>query len=276
MNHNNASNSAPQLLPKTTTPTTTTTTTIMGAPLLTIPTEILFEIAKSVPLNSTIALLMTCRAMNRLRAFILSQYKNDMLLFAAEHNCLDLVQLALSAGADITFAGQPAQEAPLHRAACRGYTAIVRELLGHNPPLEHRGRSDRTALFVATICGHQEVVDLLPTAGADPDARDEDTLLITAIRSNLTPTAIAFIHQMDQTALDLAIELERLSIVQLMFARGIASTVVPPLSLAIEIGLDYVKLCVEHGGLGRYTLNDLVSDAFTMDTSILEYLLSQF
>lgn len=44
--------------------------------------------------------------MQPLHAFLLSRFKNKMLLFAAGNKRLDLVRLALSAGADVSYTGQ--------------------------------------------------------------------------------------------------------------------------------------------------------------------------
>lgn len=268
----------------------------MAPPFLTIPTELVCDIAEYLPPHDAIALLTTCRGMAALHAFLLSRYKNSMLLFAAKHNRLALLRTALSAGADIaytlpshrpTFQGnRNGHDTPLHHAAANGNTAIIAELLRHNPPLEHHGDRKRTPLLVATAHGHQAAVDMLLAAGCNPDARDRSsvsTLLVLAIESNLTPTAIAFIHQMDAFALEHAIRHQRLSIVQLMFARGIAATVVPPLQFAAcsGSGLPYVQLCIEHGALAdidardAWNMNALSLAAFRGDAAVVRYLLAQ-
>lgn len=235
--------------------------TTMDTPLLTIPNEILFEIANLLPRKCLIALLKTCRAMQQpLHAFLLSRFKNQILLFAAKKTRLDLLRIALSAGADVSYDGQTepnsepdviwrGKDTALHYATYSGDTAIIAELLRYNPPLEHVGSCTRTPLLSATYAGHEAAVDMLLAAGSDPEARDGNgkTLLSLAIQLDLTRTAEAHIHQMDEDTLDEAVEERQLSIVKLMFANGIGDVVVPPLQLAVYSGLSYVKLCIEHG-----------------------------
>lgn len=257
-----------------------------------VPNEILFEIANLLSRESVIALRMTCRAMQPLYAFLLSRFKNHMLLFAADKTRLDLLRLALSAGADVSYTRQHERvydgvwherDTALHHAAAIGDTTIITELLRYNPPLDLPGKYERTPLFIAAHKGHEAAVDLLLAAGCDPESRDRgtETLLTLAIQSNLTRTAEAFIHQMDGDSLGWAIRYRRLSITKLMFANGIGDTFVPPLQSAVCSGLTYVKLCIEHGELEN--INDVDEHGFTAlakaaecgHMSVLMYLLAQ-
>lgn len=126
--------------------------------------------------------------------------------------------------------------------------AIVGELLAHGPPSEQRPWGNHTPLHRATPTRRQDKVEVLVAAGSDLNTgTGYHTLLIAAIHSNREPTAIAPTDQMSAQALDEAMERRRLRVTQLMFARGIASAVSPPLHLAVTAGQEYVKLCLDHG-----------------------------
>lgn len=260
------------------------------SPLFSLPNEILFEVAKHLPRQSVMALEQTCRSLHLpLRALLIFQHKNTILIYAAHKNNINLLTIALTGGADITYRGTLLNEygrhfrdSALHRAAAGGYTAIITELLRYNPPLEARCCNDDTPLFCAAWGGHQAAVDLLLSAGADSTAlgHGKSTLLLAAISMNLERTATAYIGQMDQRALREAIKLKRLSITQLMFSLGIADTVSPPLYVAAAAGLPYVKLCLAHGA----RINDVSPDTkctalstavATGNTNIAEYLLDE-
>lgn len=226
---------------------------------MTVPNEILFHIADNLSPKCVAALQESCRTLaNPLRAFILSRYKNEILIFAASNNHLDQLQVALSAGADIHYYaleywGRETQA--LTRAAAGGHTAIIAELLRHHPALDDCGKPnpDRggcygTPLLEAVVGGYQTAVDLLLAAGADPTAtRFHHSLLYLAIFHDLEPTAIRYIDQMDESSFLLAIKSRRLKITRLMFERGIADTIPPPIALAVHSGIPFVQLCLEFG-----------------------------
>lgn len=225
------------------------------SPLLAVPNEVLYEIAQHLPQRDQISLQYTCRAFYLpLRSLLISKYKDNILIFAAEKNHLNLLITALAAGANITYCGRPIWNdirngtTALHRAAAGGHTAVITELLRHNPPLEYHNGNNETPLLTAAINGHQEAVDLLLAAGCSPNAvrNFNITLLLAAITSNLTATATAFIAQTTERELTEAIKRNRLSIVELMFSRGITATIPPPLHIAASTTVDLVKLCLAH------------------------------
>lgn len=234
-------------------------TLIMNTPLLTVPNEILFHIAENLSPKWVAALHLSCRTLaHPLRAFLLSQYKNDILLFAARNNYLDQLKVALSAGADIHHYGLERcgrETQALTRAAAGGHTAIIAELLRYHPALEDFGKPNPainrvygTPLLEAVVGGHQIAVDLLLAAGADPTVtRFQDSLLYLAIFQDLESTAITYIDQMNESSFLLAIKCRRLKITRLMFERGIAATVTPPITHAVHSGIPFVQLCLEFG-----------------------------
>lgn len=188
-------------------------------------------------------------------AFLLSSYKDNMLLFAASTNHLPLLKRALSAGADVNYSA---------------------------------GRKD-TPLVHAVSNGHEQCVDLLLDYGADSNATDEgETLLVLAIDANHTSLATRFLHQMDATAVDHAIEQDLYMIIQAMFDidSGLARSHPTPLHRAVLGGLQYVKLCIDHGADinalqgpdedgedGGYTALGIA--AHRGDLGIMEYLLQE-
>lgn len=254
---------------------------IMNDPLLPVPNEILFEIAKYLPNHSVIALLKTCRAMYPLHRFLLVENKNDILIFAARRNELLLLNHALSVGADVSYSTpcDREQRTALHYAARNNHTAIITQLLQYNPPLDQCDCDGFTPLLLAAYGGYQEPIDLLLDAGCNPDiSRGAKTLLIAAIQFNLESIAITYIYQMDAYALDQAMEHKRLHITQLMFARGIALTEPPPIHRAARSGLEYVKLCMDHGADPNLLGDEMDGSPISLaaicgDTDIIEYLL---
>lgn len=254
----------------------------MDAPLLALPTEMVFEIAKCLTRDSVLALLKTCRAIrDPLDAFLLSKYKDDIMIFAARKNDLTLLIRVLSAGADINYCGRTREDVntALHHAAGEGHGGIITELLQYNPALEKRDSDNRTALLRAAYYGHQVAVDLLLAAGSDPNTRNNrETLLAAAIKSGLNDIASAFIHQMGPFELHEAMQHRRLDIIRLMFARGVAAFAMPSLCQVAFIGFEYLKLWVEHGANvnefdGDGNCTPLSVAAGLRDTDMIRYLL---
>lgn len=259
--------------------------------IITVPTEILFEIATYLSCREVVDLLKTCRAMHHpLDDFLLSKHKHDILIYAAGSDNLPMLKHAISAGADLTYYKGNAYYwgTALHIAAYDGYTAIITEILLSDPVLydpdleqglEQRDRNGNTALLIAALEGHQAAVDLLLAAGSDPDATgNAQTLLVVAIQMNLETTALAYIDQMDEDALHEAMEQNQLDLTRLMFARGIASFVSPPLGHAVRCGLEYVKLCVTHGADVHEIVHEgdgppMAIAAFNGAIDVIEYLL---
>lgn len=259
------------------------------SPLVLVPNEILYQIAGYLPRRDVISLQRTCLTFHLpLRSLLISKNKNDILIFAAKENHLDLLTTALAAGADLTYIGRTiwnsshSGRTALHHAACGGHTAILTELLRYNAPLESRGETYETALHSAAWNGRQATVDLLLSAGSNPNTRGcrQTSLLYGAIVGNLIPTATAFISQMGERELLEAFQCKRLEIVTLMFERGITATIPPPLHAAAGAGVDFVKLCLEHGAPINQVHPVLKSSALAVAVShgeieAAEYLLAQ-
>lgn len=256
----------------------------MNNQFLAFPTEIILEIAKCLPLRDIVSLRKTCHTLHYpLHAFLMSKYKDDILIFAAIKDDLPLLTSALSAGADPAYSNDDrgVRWTALHHAASNGHTQIIREILLYNPPLDQRDSDNNTALLIAALDGHQVAVDLLIAAGADTCAtncQSHQTLLRAAIQSNLEATAIAYIDQTDEDALHEAMDNDRLAIARLMFTRGITTSVPHPLGHAVFCGLEYVKLCVEYGADLDLVVHAadgpaMAIAAYRNATDIIEYLL---
>ena len=100
------------------------------------------------------------------------------LAWACEKNNLEIVELLLAHGADVTttFQGNCAQKtyACLHFAARNNNPALVDLLLAHGAPVNQQTSRGVTPLFTACEQGHTEVARKLLDAGADPHmARDD-------------------------------------------------------------------------------------------------------
>lgn len=87
---------------------------------------------------------------------------------------------------------------PLMSAASGGNLAITKYLIEKKAPLETKNKLGDTALTIAVMADHTEVVQQLLKAGAQSDQRvagdTNDTLLIVAAKSNLKLTRLLLNH----------------------------------------------------------------------------------
>ena len=95
------------------------------------------------------------------------QLGQTALLAAISHDSLEEVQLLLAHGADPNLA-DGAGWTSLHYAAWFGSSPVVlKELLDHGSSIDARNGRDITALYFASVTGHQSQVKLLLDRGAD-------------------------------------------------------------------------------------------------------------
>lgn len=234
-------------------------------PFLSIPNEILYQIAVELPPSSLSALQGTCRAMYfPLREHMLDYHTDDIFLYAADTGNVRLLAAALYAGADTSYSGRMVNgfnkynhSTAMHIAASKGHSAIIVELLHEEHSTESRNGNNETPLLIAARFGHQKCVDILIDAGSDTNARGpkQITFLRTAISSGLDTTAIQYLHQMDEISLQNAIEYRRIEVVKQMLARGIADTVPLPLGVAAAAGLEFLRLFISYGAKVNVVLN---------------------
>ncbi|XP_035682096.1 ankyrin-1-like [Branchiostoma floridae] len=115
---------------------------------------------------------------------------NELLLYAAENDSLQGVKAALKNGADIDFEPPDSEISytgtALFIASMRGHLDIVRLLLRKGASLVKRTAGEFTHLHAAASEGKTEVVDLLVQHGATVDVRDglQNTPLMTACGNN--------------------------------------------------------------------------------------------
>jgi uncharacterized protein len=101
----------------------------------------------------------------------------DILTIAAVNNDMELLKIALDAGADArAIAGQFSGTA-LISAAHRGHVEIVKALIAAKAPLDHVNSMGWTALIMCVVLGngskeHIATVEALVKAGADVDIKD--------------------------------------------------------------------------------------------------------
>ena len=99
-------------------------------------------------------------------------------LYAGARGHLEILRLTLAHGADLKSTNRFGGTA-LIPAAERGHVETVRTLIEAGVEVDHINRLAWTALLEAIILGnggpaHQQIVDLLLTAGADPALADGD------------------------------------------------------------------------------------------------------
>eukprot|EP01087_Luapelamoeba_hula_P019113 TRINITY_DN6286_c0_g1_i1.p1 TRINITY_DN6286_c0_g1~~TRINITY_DN6286_c0_g1_i1.p1 ORF type:complete len:2354 (+),score=344.36 TRINITY_DN6286_c0_g1_i1:69-7130(+) len=117
------------------------------------------------------------------------------LHIAAWRGDTDIVRILLDHGADVTkYNGH--QQQPLHIAALRGQIAVVRQFLaaGADVSALNSRRHDQTPLHCAAINGHADVAKLLVDAGADFEAEVHNASgplrpLLLAIQEGREPCA---------------------------------------------------------------------------------------
>lgn len=102
--------------------------------------------------------------------------KDSAYLYAGARGNLDILKMTLTHGADLKSTNRYGGTA-LIPAAERGHVETVRTLIEAGVDVDHVNRLDWTALLEAIILGdgggrHQQIVDLLLQAGADPNLAD--------------------------------------------------------------------------------------------------------
>lgn len=225
------------------------------SPLLTVPNEVFYQIAKYLVRHDVISLLQTNRSfVLPLRSLILPTRANYALLHAAETNDLDLLKLALSAGADTTCKFTRRDKTrlnlgtALHRAAAHGNTAIITELLRYNAPLQAENVSMDTPLFSAARYSQQASVDLLLAAGSNPTPHCSgcySNFFDVAAASGLISTALKFIHLAGDKSMHVAIIHKQLVIATQLAKRGFA--IATHICDAVFAGVGFVQLCLDAG-----------------------------
>uniref|UniRef100_A0A8H7N4M5 Uncharacterized protein n=1 Tax=Bionectria ochroleuca TaxID=29856 RepID=A0A8H7N4M5_BIOOC len=95
------------------------------------------------------------------------KYGETLLCRAASRGHLDMVELLLEIGADLSVPDRLKNETPLWRAASAGHLAVTKLLLENGADLSVPSRSGETLLSGAASEGHLAVVELLLENGAD-------------------------------------------------------------------------------------------------------------
>jgi ankyrin repeat protein len=107
----------------------------------------------------------------------LDAQRYDILTIAAVQNDLDILTIALEAGANPRAITSPYDSTALITAAHLGHVEAVRLLIAHKAPLDHVNGRGWTALLEAVALGnggpnHVATVEALVKAGADSDIKD--------------------------------------------------------------------------------------------------------
>ena len=107
-------------------------------------------------------------------------YLRTALIIAADKNFTEMAELLLTNGADPDEGGARSwgawgvlDWAPLHYAASRGHTEIVRILLANDADANIAEGRNRRPLYEAAFHGRLDIAEMLLAAGAELDARDQ-------------------------------------------------------------------------------------------------------
>ncbi len=177
------------------------------------------------------------------------------LHYAAQLGQVDLVQMLLSAGANVKATTRLGGYTPLHLASLSGNASAVAALIASGASADARTSTGATALMLAARSGSVDTVTRLVENGAPVNAADKAN---------------------GQTALMVAAGLDRADVVRALVARGadtsLASTVVNLAKLTQEVEADPLNGQVRRNapasasesmqvaGLTRpYTYNELIS-----------------
>ncbi|KAJ5104308.1 hypothetical protein NUU61_001655 [Penicillium alfredii] len=153
------------------------------------------------------------------------------LHFALESGHQEIARLLIRApGIDLRYQ-TGVGETPLHAAALRGYTGIVKDLLVRGVSPDTQNARSRTAIWNAAISGHWAVVKILLDARANPDIADaaSRTPLMMAVKNKdvtmvrtLLNTQQVSVHAVDnrgRSILSYAAEGGSLEIINLLLCR---------------------------------------------------------
>lgn len=99
--------------------------------------------------------------------------QDNALHISIRNNHLDCVDFLIDRGID-TIADNKLGDTPLHYAATHGDRVSMKHILEKLPinTTDKRNHSGHTALHLATIARHLDIVDLLLSHGASPEAQD--------------------------------------------------------------------------------------------------------
>ena len=120
----------------------------------------------------------------------------DLLTISAVLDDLEMVNLAIAAGADTNLITSPYEGTALIAAAHLGHVEVVRALIAGKAPLDHVNNLGWTALIEAVVLGdggprHAAIVQALIDAGADLNLPDGYGYTPLALARRLDHAAIA-------------------------------------------------------------------------------------
>lgn len=141
--------------------------------LLSLPNELLADIASYLSASSLNALVQTSRELNYILTPILfaralgPATTNSVLSWAADHNSLPITKYLLASDVFVTTAAEICNvngRSPLQRAAANGFVDVVRAFIDHRPELnvqahdKNRECPGRSPMMLAARNGHLDVV----------------------------------------------------------------------------------------------------------------------
>jgi len=128
----------------------------------------IFEYVKSDNLTASKKILIKNPKLVHKKSF----FGNSVIHIAVESASNNMIILLINSGANVNDKGD-SDQTPLHIAAFRGDTQIVKTLIAKDAELNSRAyRLEETPLHLAAKKNHAEIVKLLLAYGANPDLTD--------------------------------------------------------------------------------------------------------
>jgi ankyrin repeat protein len=131
---------------------------------------------------------------------------NTSLIYSAENNRTDFVEMLLEAGADPNLRELSFNETALFKASFKGFKAVADVLVSHGADVTLQIKNNETCLMWACFKGHTDIAELFIPYGADLNAQDSkfrfSPLMVAARNGHVETVTMLLRAGADTTLLD--------------------------------------------------------------------------